>query len=70
MSPTKEEKRKKWPGECDDEIPGPFVTIPKQPSRTKPGQLTDEQIKEYFDVVCCVEERERFVILLKSKDQW
>ena len=42
---------RRWPGECDDEIPGPFVTIPPQPSRKKPGQLTDEQIHQYFDVV-------------------
>ena len=38
---------KHWPGECDDEVPGPFVTIPPQPKEKKPGQ----QLKHYFDVV-------------------
>jgi hypothetical protein len=42
---------KRWPGECDDENPAEFVTIPKQPTRQKPGQLTEEQLKHYFEVV-------------------
>ena len=44
--------QKRWPGECDDAVPGPFVTIPPQPKEKKPGQLTHEQLKEYFDLVC------------------
>ena len=42
---------KKWPGQTDEAHPEPFTIIPAQPKEKKPGQLTDEQIKTYFEDV-------------------
>jgi len=35
-------------GECN---PGPFVTMPPQPTEKKPGQLPIENVRQYFDQV-------------------
>ncbi len=45
------ETTKRWPGETDEAFPEAFVKIPQQPKEKKPGQLTDEQIKQFFDEV-------------------
>ena len=42
---------KKYPGDVDEAFPDIFNQIPPQPSEKKPGQLSDEQLREYFDKV-------------------
>ena len=47
---------KQWPGQIDEAHPELFSTIPSQPTVLKPGQLTEQQVKKYFDEVsfaCC-----------------
>ena len=46
---------KKWPGFTGVAYPEVFNTIPPQPQQRKPGQLSDQQIKKFFDEVCSVQ---------------
>ena len=41
----------KWPIETSEAHPEVFTTIPPQPKNLKPGQLTEAQIKQYFQEV-------------------
>lgn len=43
------EKPQRFPGEVDDVHPLPFITMPPQPKEKKPGQLSEKQLKQYFD---------------------
>ncbi len=54
-TPQKDSGEKKWPGLIDETFPEVFTTIPKQlmSKKQKPGQLSDTQIKDYFEKVCC-----------------
>lgn len=45
------EKPQRFPGEVDDVHPLPFITMPPQPKEKKPGQLSEKQLKQYFDEV-------------------
>lgn len=45
------EKPQRFPGEVDDVHPLPFITTPPQPKEKKPGQLSEKQLKQYFDEV-------------------
>ncbi|KAK3096497.1 hypothetical protein FSP39_000740 [Pinctada imbricata] len=49
-------KKEKWPGSIDEVYPEPFLTIPLQPKEKKPGQLTQKQLKQYFEEGYCVVE--------------
>ena len=42
---------KRWPGESDEAHPDTFNVAPPRLGAAKPGQLTDEQIKHFFEKV-------------------
>ena len=42
---------KRWPGECDEAHPEAFTIAPPRVGPKKPGQLTEDQIIEFFDKV-------------------
>ena len=42
---------KRWPGESDEAHPDTFNVAPPRVGPKKPGQLTDEQIKHFFEKV-------------------
>ena len=44
-------RQKRYPGEVDAVHPEPFNKIPVQISEKKDGQLTDAQLKQFFDEV-------------------
>ncbi|XP_060065780.1 uncharacterized protein LOC132546102 [Ylistrum balloti] len=44
-----EETKTRFPGEVDEVHPAPFLTIPPQPTEKKPGQLTEAQVKQFFE---------------------
>ena len=43
---------KRWTGYTDEAHPEIFTVMPPQPKILKPGQLTEEQVKKFFDEVC------------------
>ena len=45
----------RYPGETDDANPDVFTVAPPYDGDTKPGQLTAEQRKQFFEDVSCVE---------------
>ena len=47
----KDGQRKEWPGVIKEVYPKPFITRPEQPKEKKPGQLTETQLKQYFEEV-------------------
>jgi len=42
---------KQWPGFTGKAYPEVFNTIPPQPQNLKPGQLSEEEVKKFFDEV-------------------
>ena len=42
---------KKWPGFTGEAYPEVFTKIPPQPQQVKPGQLSEQQVKKFFDEV-------------------
>jgi len=42
-------EKKVWPGDSDEEHPEVFTKIPPQPKTKKPGQLTKEQLEQFFN---------------------
>lgn len=42
-------KGKRFPGESDEIHPEPFTEIPPQPKEKKEGQLTEKQLKHFFE---------------------
>ena len=42
---------KRWPGESEEAYPEVFTVAPPRVGPKKPGQLTDEQIKHFFEKV-------------------
>ena len=40
---------KVWPGDSDEAYPTVFTKIPTQPKKWKPGQLTQEQLEQFFN---------------------
>ena len=49
-----DKEAKKWPGFTGKAYPEVFNTIPPQPQQQKPGQLSEQQIKKFFEEVCFV----------------
>ena len=49
--PPKKKQNVRFPGEVDETYPEVFTKMPPQPKEKKPGQLSEELIKEYFDKV-------------------
>jgi len=45
---------KQWPGFTGKAYPEVFNTVPPQPQQRKPGQLSEEQVKKFFDEVYTV----------------
>ena len=46
-----EEVEKKWPGFTDEAHPEIFTTVPPQPAQLKVGQLSEDQIRKFFEEV-------------------
>lgn len=44
-------EQKVWPGESGEAYPDVFTKIPPQPTEKKPGQLSEDQIIQFFDKV-------------------
>jgi len=45
------EEAKKWPGFTGKAYPEVFTIIPPQPQQLKLGQLSEQQVKKFFDEV-------------------
>lgn len=45
------EEAKKYPGFTGKAYPEIFTTVPPQPKQQKPGQLSEEQVKKFFEEV-------------------
>ena len=52
LSRMEGEGEKKWPGFTGIAYPEVFNTIPPQPQQRKPGHLSEQQVKKFFDEVC------------------
>lgn len=55
------EKPQRFPGEVDEVNPLPFITMPPQPKEKKPGQLSEKQLKQYFDEVSTLSSNFTFI---------
>jgi len=45
------EVAKKWPGFTGKAYPEVFTKAPPQPQQLKPGQLSEQQVKAFFEEV-------------------
>jgi len=45
------EEAKKWPGFTGKAYPEVFNKAPPQPRQLKPGQLSEQQVKKFFEEV-------------------
>ena len=57
---TSEEKR--YPGQSDEAFPDVFTRPPAFPVTLKPGQLSEQQFRQYFEEVCVIN---TYTIMLK-----
>ena len=53
MPDTESTETERYPGESDEAHPELFdLNARPPPAAPKPGQLTEEQVKQYFELVC------------------
>jgi len=46
-----------WPGYTEEAHPEVFNTMPAQPQTLKPGQISEEKARQFFDEVRCLPSR-------------
>jgi len=45
------EESRRWPGYSDEAYPEVFTTMPTQPKTLKPGQISEQKARQFFDEV-------------------
>ena len=48
-----DQEPRRWPGYTEDAYPEVFNTMTAQPKTLKPGQISEEKARQFFDEVLC-----------------
>jgi len=48
-----DQEPRQWPGYTEDAYPEVFNTMTAQPKTLKPGQISEEKARQFFDEVLC-----------------
>ena len=59
----------RWPAESDEAFPEIFTVMPEQPVQKKPGQLNQQQIRQFFEEVLGIRENPKGVGLFVMQEE-